>query len=107
MINDTKKGMVNMTRKQIIARIDRILHGRYHIEGEYGEESFPIRMTQRQADAVYAYMKSEGISCLFNKITVNPKAVYRLSVRFYPFKKNGHYMWWGIKCVTEFPTTCR
>jgi hypothetical protein len=110
-----------MTIKKIIEKIEKILNkpvqGIYaEWENEisyeaYGEASFPVRVTQRQAEEVAEYLSDHGSSYWLSpaSIKINPKETYILWIRSYIYKNQEnnfsvrHNYLWGIRRVTESP----
>lgn len=98
-----------MTTRSIMKKIAEMMYNNTIIDEDspslingYGDASFPIKLTQRQAYIVADYLNSSGIECWFKEEPIiNPKAVYLLWVRFYRYKNLTYNIWWGFRRVTE------
>jgi hypothetical protein len=70
----------------------------------YGEGSFPIRLSLRQAKIISEYLRDNGFHYwLDGEADINPKAVYRLWVNIRPehYWSSTYEHRWGFKRITE------
>lgn len=121
-----------MTNKKILERIKKLIYessstacadpideycrceyGSPNYVGGFGEGSFPIRLSQKQAEEIYNFLDRYNIDYWMGDLEIgmiNPKAVYRLWVNHLTVYmcEDGEFimyykMWWGLRRVTEDP----